>query len=90
METLPPAPILGNARGCDAGRPLRRPDGERPWLGLSLVRASVTVVAALDPSHRSNAVLDDLFARYAARIAASPQRNQHYPSIVVVRKTEPL
>ncbi len=61
----------------------------RSWAGMVRAITSPTVTAALDPSRDGDALLDDLFARYAARIARSPQRNEHYVSIVVVRKSDP-
>src|SRR5262249_3446474 len=46
-----------------------------------------TILAALDPSRNGSAVLDDLFGRLAARLAAAPQRNEHYFAVVVMTKT---
>jgi SAM dependent carboxyl methyltransferase len=59
----------------------------RSWAGMMRAVASPTITAALGRDHHSDAFLDDLFARYGARVSAAPQRNRHFLGIVVVRKT---
>jgi hypothetical protein len=59
----------------------------RSWAGTLRAISAPIVAAALDPGRDTDALLDDLFTRYAARIAASPQRNEHFLAIAVVRKS---
>jgi hypothetical protein len=59
----------------------------RSWAGMMRAAGGPSTVASLDPGREGDAFLDDLFTRYAARIAASPQQNRHYLDIVVVRKS---
>jgi hypothetical protein len=57
------------------------------WAGMMRAVSAPVIAAALDPRRNADALLDDLFARYAARIAASPQRAQGFLAIAVVRKS---
>ena len=56
------------------------------WAGVMRATSAPVFAAALDPGRDTDALLDDLFTRYAARIAASPQRQEHFIAIAVVRK----
>jgi len=60
----------------------------RAWANMMRATTLPIIAAALDPTRDAGAVMDDLFDRYAARIAASPQRSQHFLAIAVVRKSE--
>ena len=57
------------------------------WAGMMRAVTALVIAAALDPGRDADALLDELFTRYAARIAASPQRSQHFLAIAVVRKS---
>jgi hypothetical protein len=46
-----------------------------------------TILAAIEPSRDGSVVLDDLFDRLAARLAAAPQRHEHYFAVVVMTRT---
>jgi cyclopropane-fatty-acyl-phospholipid synthase len=59
----------------------------RGWAGMMRATGAPVIAAALDPGRDSDALLDELFTRYADRIAASPQRSQHFLAIAVVRKS---
>jgi hypothetical protein len=57
------------------------------WAGMQRAAIGPVVAAALDPGRDANAILNDLFGRYATRIAASPQRNVSYLVVAVIRKS---
>jgi hypothetical protein len=59
----------------------------RNWAGVMRAFSAPVVAAALDPSRDTDALLDNLFTRYAARIAASPRRSQFFLALAVVRKS---
>lgn len=57
-------------------------------LGANMMRAAFrpTIINAIDPNRDRAAVVDDLFARFAARIAEAPRRHEHYFAAVVLSK----
>jgi hypothetical protein len=59
----------------------------RSWADAMRAFSAPVVAAALDPRRDTGSLLNDLFARYAARIAASPQRSQFFLALAVVRKS---
>jgi hypothetical protein len=71
-------------RYCETGDALQL---GRSWAGVMRAVSAPVVAAALDPGRDTDALLGDLFARYAARMAASPQRSQHFLAVAVVRKS---
>ena len=60
--------------------------GQR-WAGMQRAVIGPVVAAALEPGRDANAILDDLFCRYAARIAAWPKRNASYVVVAVIGKS---
>jgi hypothetical protein len=58
------------------------------WAGIWRGAIGPTLASALNPDRDQVAVLDDLFSRFAARIAASPQEQQNSIAIVILRKTD--
>jgi len=60
------------------------------WANMMRAVYTPTIKAALDPERDAVAVIDTLFARCAARIAANPQRNEHFIGVAVLTKTSAL
>jgi len=58
----------------------------RAWSNALRASTGPSLVAALDPGRDRGAVLDALFARYADRLAATPQRHEHSMAVVVLAK----
>lgn len=59
--------------------------GQR-WADMQRAAIGPVIAAALDPGRDASAILDDLFCRYAARLAASPKRNVSHFVVAVIRK----
>ena len=56
------------------------------WANMMRAVYTPTIVAALNPESDDVAVVDALFARCAVRIAANPQRNEHFTGVAVLTK----
>jgi S-adenosylmethionine-dependent carboxyl methyltransferase len=59
----------------------------RGWAGMARGFAGPTIANALDETRDRSAIVDTLFQRYQARLAANPQPHEHYMVIVVLAKT---
>ena len=57
----------------------RHADATRAWAGP-------TIAERIDPGPDRTALVDDLFARFAARIAANPQKHEPYLGVAVLHK----
>jgi hypothetical protein len=58
----------------------------RCWANMMRAVFRPTIINAIDPDRDGAAVVDDLFARFAARIAEAPRRHEHYFAAVVLSK----
>ena len=59
----------------------------RSWAGIWRGAVGPALAGALRPDRDRAAVLDDLFSRFAARVAASPREQQNAIALVILRKT---
>lgn len=59
----------------------RHADITRAWAGPSIMRT-------LDPARDRAALVDELFARFAARVAADPQRHEPFLGVAVLTKED--
>jgi hypothetical protein len=60
--------------------------GQR-WGSMMRAVLAPTITLAIDPHRNRIALVDDLFARFAARIAEAPRRHEHYFAVTVFSKT---
>ena len=58
----------------------------RNWAGMIQAVCRPIVVAAFAPRPNADALAEELFRRLEARVAADPQRHQHFAAIAVIRK----
>jgi hypothetical protein len=58
----------------------------RSWAGIWRGVMAPTLIGALQPDRDRTAVLDELFSRYAERIAASPREQKNAIALVTLRK----
>jgi hypothetical protein len=58
----------------------------RGWAGMARGFAGPTIANALEEGRDRVAIVDSIFERYQARLAANPQRHEHYMAIVVLAK----
>jgi S-adenosylmethionine-dependent carboxyl methyltransferase len=56
------------------------------WAGMARGFAGPTIANALDETRDRSAIIDAIFQRYEARLAANPQRHEHYFAVVVLAK----
>lgn len=59
----------------------------RSWAGIWRGAVGPALAGALRPDRDRVAVLDDLFSRFAARVAAAPHEQQNAIALVILRKT---
>jgi hypothetical protein len=52
-----------------------------------MITSKPTGPAAISPERNRQALTDDLFSRFVARVTANPQEHQHYFAVVVLAKT---
>ncbi|WP_457299800.1 hypothetical protein [Phyllobacterium sp. P5_D12] len=48
-----------------------------------------TIMNCIDPARDRAALVDEIFSRFADRLAANPQPHEHFIAIVLLRKTGP-
>jgi hypothetical protein len=56
------------------------------WANMMRAVFAPTIEGALDPDRNKSQVLDELFARFAARVAANPKQHDHQIAVVVLGK----
>ncbi len=59
----------------------------RAWAGIWRAAVGPTLENATNPERDRAAVIDDLYSRFAMRIAASPRQQQGAIAVVIIRKT---
>jgi hypothetical protein len=59
----------------------------RAWAGIWRGITGPTLLSALNPDRDQMVVIDDLFSRFAKRMAASPHQQQNSIALVILRKT---
>ncbi len=60
----------------------------RAWAGVWRAAVGPTLANATNPDRDRAAVIDDLYSRFAMRIAASPRQQQGAIAVVIIRKTD--
>ena len=60
----------------------------RAWAGVWRAAVGPTLANATNPDRDRAAVIDDLYSRFAMRIAASPRQQEGAIAVVIMRKTD--
>ncbi len=60
----------------------------RCWANMMRAVFGPTIMAAIDPDRDRGALVEEFFARFAARVSAAPRRNEHFFAVVVLDTTD--
>ena len=58
----------------------------RGWSGMMRAFSGPTIAASIDSKRDRSALIDELFHRLEARLAANPQRHEHFVAVVLLHK----
>lgn len=56
------------------------------WTGMMRAFSGPTIMNSIDPVRNRAELVDDLFGRFANRLAANPQRHEHFIAVVLLHK----
>jgi hypothetical protein len=57
------------------------------WSNMMRAVCGPTLTEAIDVGRDRPALIDELFVHYAQRLAANPQRHEHYSAVAILTKT---